>query len=190
MGQVIKAYSCWWRLPALVAFICYIHTCFFPFKNFDSLMFIQLFKKAQISIWVCRKSVCMVYSIINHEVLFQCFLLFRFFWQVKQLAAIREATEARVVLVLFFLFIKNIVCDLVEKKVYGLKYDCMIHLSWKPKFCDQHHHKYIKSRFYLPVVDSYLLHLASPILIWNLPFKSKNKKTIHVHVHPSKKPQG
>ena len=115
-GQVINAYSCWWRLPALVAFICYIHTCFLPFKNFDSLMFIQLFKKAQISIWVCRKSVCMVYSIINHEVLFQCFLLFRFFWQAKQLAAIREATEARVVLVLFFLFIKNIVCDLVEKR--------------------------------------------------------------------------
>ena len=118
MGQVINAYSCWWRLPALVAFICYIHTCFFPFKNFDSLMFIQLFKKAQISIWVCRKSVCMVYSIINHEVLFQCFLLFRFFWQVKQLAAIREATEASVVLVLFFLFIKNIVCDLVKKGLW------------------------------------------------------------------------
>jgi hypothetical protein len=33
-GQVINAYSCWWCLPALVAFICYIFILVFSIQKF------------------------------------------------------------------------------------------------------------------------------------------------------------
>jgi hypothetical protein len=58
----------------------------------------------------------------------------------------------------------------------------MIHLLLKPNFYNQHHHNYIKSRFFLRVGDYFLLPLATSL-------KEKTTKIGHKKRRKKNRPQ-